>query len=493
MDGVPSTPMPDLPADIRGYVVTGVMQTPSDTDRFTAVEEGTRRRVVLRLLPALSEQERRRLESVLQSVATVAEDNLAEPVTLAEQADVLVLPTAEHTTLDQARASVTTAGQVATVVVPVADAAAALHRSGTAHGAITAAAVLIDRDGRPRLGHAGVQAALHDLAPGEIPAPTARDDVDAVLALLESLATEVDDDELSGLVADLKARPPDAAEISAALIARLTPQPLGDLGSGQQEVLTPSAEIGADTSGRRPGPAHRSRRTWLVVASVVVVVAGLVTAVALLVDAASDPNAAPSATAATTQTGTGTAQVAPGTDARTDVPGPVDLSAIGTPPAAQTPDPSPQVTAEVVEPPDGTLLCGAPGPAPEQAPELAEDWTTVIEELYTRRSAALVTGQASLLCDVYDPRSPGLESDLALDTAYVEQQVRPDTLLFVVEQANLVEQDGALLTIEITDRLEPYRLLNEAGDVVAELPGIESATWLARLVPDATGQQWRFG
>jgi hypothetical protein len=31
------------------------------------------------------------------------------------------------------------------------------------------------------------------------------------------------------------------------------------------------------------------------------------------------------------------------------------------------------------------------------------------------------------------------------------------------------------------------------GRVVAELPGIERATWQARLVPDATGEQWRFG
>jgi hypothetical protein len=29
--------------------------------------------------------------------------------------------------------------------------------------------------------------------------------------------------------------------------------------------------------------------------------------------------------------------------------------------------------------------------------------------------------------------------------------------------------------------------------VVAELPGIEPATWTARLVPDETGEEWRFG
>lgn len=481
--------MPDLPGDIHGYVVTGVMDSSSDTDRLAAVEEGTRRRVVLRLLPALEDEERARLAAMLDDVAAVADDNLADPVRLAEQADVLVLPAAEHATLDQARSSVTTPGQVATVVVPVADAAAALHRSGLAHGAITADAVMVDRDGRPRLGHAGVRAALHDLAPGEIPAPAARDDVDAVLALLESLASTIDDPALSRLVDDLRASASDAADISRALVTAVDPEPLGDVDPGEQDPPSSPAEIGAPPDGRRPGGAHLSRRTWLVVAGVVVLVAALLTTVAVLVDMARDPGDAPSTTAAAT----GTADATSGTGGRTAIPGPADLSAIGTPPAAQTPEPTPQVTSEVVEPPDGTQLCGAPGPAPEQAPALAEDWTAVIDELYTRRSAALVTGQASLLCDVYDPRSPGLESDLALDAAYTEQQVRPDALLFVVEQATLVEQEGALLTVEITDRLEPYRLLNEAGDVVAELPGIESATWVARLVPDATGQQWRFG
>jgi hypothetical protein len=150
------------------------------------------------------------------------------------------------------------------------------------------------------------------------------------------------------------------------------------------------------------------------------------------------------------------------------------------------------VTGEPEPPPAGVALCGAPPPAPEQAPELAQDWAEVIRELYVRRSAALVTGQTELLCEVYDPLAEGLVSDLALEAAYAEQGVRPDELAFVVESAELVEQDGALLLVEVTDRLEPYRLLNDAGEVVAELPGIPSETWRAQLVPDAEGTRWLF-
>jgi hypothetical protein len=141
----------------------------------------------------------------------------------------------------------------------------------------------------------------------------------------------------------------------------------------------------------------------------------------------------------------------------------------------------------------GVELCGAPGPPPEQVPEAPDDWAETVRELYTSRSAALVTGQADLLCDVYDPRSPGLESDLNLDAAYARQGVRPDSLVFVVERADELSTDGALVTLEIVDRLEPYNLVDAEGTVVAELPGITSARWQARLVPDATGSEWRFG
>jgi hypothetical protein len=141
----------------------------------------------------------------------------------------------------------------------------------------------------------------------------------------------------------------------------------------------------------------------------------------------------------------------------------------------------------------GTDLCGPPAPAPEGSPEVPEDWVTVIDALYTRRSAALVTGQVDLLCDVYDPSSTSLVRDLELDAAYSRQAVRPDELTFVVVSATLVSQDGALVTLEITDELEPYNLVDAQGTVVAELSGIPSATWQTRLVPDSTGTEWRFG
>jgi hypothetical protein len=157
-----------------------------------------------------------------------------------------------------------------------------------------------------------------------------------------------------------------------------------------------------------------------------------------------------------------------------------------TPPAEPT-EPSEEVSTI------GTEVCGAPEPLPADVPPVPDDWATVIRDLYTTRAAALVTGQNELLCDVYDPRSPGLVDDLQLDQAYADQGVRPDRLVFQVEEVTIVAQEGALVTLEVTDRLEPYSLVGADGAVVAELPGIPPATWQARLVPDATGQEWRFG
>lgn len=231
----------------------------------------------------------------------------------------------------------------------------------------------------------------------------------------------------------------------------------------------------------RPASIVRRRPPWLLVA------VGAAAAVALLAWLVAARSGDPSTTA---------------TSGRTDIPVPAEPTGQGSPTpsptptqqASPTPSPSPTATstAQPEPPPAGVALCGAPPPAPEQAPELAQDWAAVIRELYVRRSAALVTGQTELLCEVYDPLAEGLVSDLALEAAYAEQGVRPDELAFVVESAELVEQDGALLLVEVTDRLEPYRLLNDAGEVVAELPGIPSETWRAQLVPDADGERWLF-
>lgn len=464
---------PELP-DVRvsGFVLTGAVDDDVDTDRVAAIEEGTRRRVVLRLLPELAVEERHRLDAMLARYAQVTDDNLAAPVTLASDGDALVLPTAPHAPLDRLWAAVRTAGQAATVAVPTASALAALHRAGLAHGMVRPRAVLVDADGRPRLGDAGERAALHALAPTEVAEPTVDDDVAALHAVLGSLAEHVADPTLDDVVRQLRDAQADAATVAAVLLDRVAPEPLGEVEAAEptrDEPVPREARAGAHDRGSR-------RRQWVLMGAAAVVAAGLA-AVGIL--SADDPDevVAASPTAARAE-----AERIREPENQEDA---AAADAATTPGADPTPEATPQISA-------GTQLCGAPGPAPDEAPDLEQDWAEVVRQLYLRRSAALVTGQTFLLCDVYDPRSPGLVSDLELDAAYDGRRLRPDALVFEVEEATLLGREGALLTLVVTDRLEPYRLLDPDGDVVAELPGIDTETWQARLVPDESGREWRF-
>lgn len=507
--------LPDLP-EVPGFVVLGPDPWGSDQDRVAALEEGSRRRVALRLMPPLYPPEREQMRATLSRYAAVRHEHLGAPVELADDADVLVLPLPERATLARLEEPPASSGQVVTALAPVAQALAALHEAGLAHGEVGADVVGVDDQGRPMLMGAGVQAALHDLAPREIPAPDPAADVAALVDLARAQAArcpqgapEVDavlDDVL--LTSDVT-----APVLAARLLEAVEPEPLGaredatvaapevaepeapvaepelpgepepvaepalpgePVPLAEPEPLTepeplaepepqPPAEAESPAEAEEPAEGERwglvRRYPWLVGVVPLVVVAVVV----LLVRGGGDDT---EEVGGATRPDTATVEVTP----TAEPTGPVgEASTLGT------------------------EVCGAPEPLPEDVPPVPDDWATVVRDLYTTRAAALVTGQNELLCDVYDPRSPGLVDDLRLDQAYADQGVRPDRLVFEVQEVTLLSQEGALVTVEVTDRLEPYSLVGPDGAVVAELPGIPPATWQARLVPDATGQEWRFG
>ena len=494
------TPVPasDLPV-VPGFVVLGPDPLGTDPDRFAAIEEGSRRRVALQLMPPLYEGERDRIAEVLDRYAAVTDPHLAAPVRLAEAADVLVLPGAEHPTLASQLESAGSAEEVALVGAGVAEALAALHDAGLAHGRLEADQVAVGPDGQPLLLGAGVLAALHAFAPREVPEPTAGADLDALRALVSAEASRGGSDG-SALAAAVAGAGAGAAGVGAALrglAGAPEPEPEPERPAEPEPErpaepepepeppaepeLEPEPERPADGDTRLPAeePVAARRETatptwfesatgWLRERPWLLAVAGFAV-VALVVGAA-------------LRSGGDDVSAQPGTGASPSA----GAIAGETESTAATPPPEATSTA-------GVELCGPPGPAPEQSPEVPEDWVDVIDELYASRSAALVTGQTDLLCEVYDPASAGLVRDLELEAAYARQDVRPDELTFVVTSATLLGQEGALVTLEITDELEPYALVDPQGTVVAELPGIPSATWETRLVPDSTGTQWRFG
>jgi hypothetical protein len=487
-------PWPEVP----GYVVLPGAAPPDDPDVAPAVEQGSRRRVVLRRLPELRAGERPAITEVLNRYAEVSSVDMAEPARLAEGADVLVLSPTDRTLADRSIAPRTT-GQLVTALVPVASALEAIHAAGLGHGVVDRRAVSVDDEGRPRLADTGVAAALHVLSPREIPEPSARADLADFRRLALRLAERVAAPAVAEAFAD-PAVPATAGDAVELLLDLAPPEPLpGPVEPGpaepgpaepepaEPEAASPGLVVAAAPAVAEPEerPAWRLRGVdgrWVFVT--VVAVLALVVLV-LLARPAPEPTAGravpPVPAEPTTSPGTEPsprATLQPMDDAAGD-----DEAS----PAATT-----DVTAEAAAA-AGVALCGAPAPAPEETPAAPDDWVDVVTDLYLRRSAALVTGQTSLLCEVYDPRSPGLAADIELDEAYRAQQVRPDGLDFLVESAEQVQEDGAAAILEVTDQLQPYRLVTPSGDVVAELPGVPSETWLARVVPDATGTEWRFG
>jgi hypothetical protein len=141
--------------------------------------------------------------------------------------------------------------------------------------------------------------------------------------------------------------------------------------------------------------------------------------------------------------------------------------------------------------------CGGPRPAPEEEPPEVSDWTQEVQRLYSLRSQAFEEVDAELLCQVYAPTSEGLVRDVELMQEYADHDVRTQNLSFEVIDAELVEQHGGTVVLEISDRLPPYQLVDGSGDVVEEKEGMEHDTWSAELVPIADDTSdtptWRFG
>jgi hypothetical protein len=138
-------------------------------------------------------------------------------------------------------------------------------------------------------------------------------------------------------------------------------------------------------------------------------------------------------------------------------------------------------------------LCGGPQPAPTEEPPQVSDWTQVVQSLYALRTEAFAEVDASALCDVYTPTSQVLAEDAELLQLYADAGVHTEGLAFEVVTAEMVSQEGGRVVLEITDRLPPYQLVDDSGEVVAEKEGLPEETWQAELVPAPDASGWRFG
>src|SRR5262245_31750818 len=122
-------------------------------------------------------------------------------------------------------------GEVVTVGLPVAQALAAVHAVGLAHGALLPVEILLAPNGRPRLAGAGVGALGALVAGGTGPNPAA-DVYDLADLLLDAMARATGPDAAAVAVAVATAlvpdpdRRPSAAELAASLAHSARPLPV---------------------------------------------------------------------------------------------------------------------------------------------------------------------------------------------------------------------------------------------------------------------------
>ena len=387
-------------------------------------------------------------------------------------------------------------GQVVTVLVPIAQALACLHRAGVVHGDVSPANVLFGVDGSPALADLGVArvvggasgagatpgfAAPEALAavqgsgaePGTAPAVGAPSDVHAWAALgwyaltgrapgaaghrapLPVLVPEASPELALLLDAALSPDPaarPSAEEAAAAVYATARPEPvpLGEAAPAEVAHLLPTVLPGSGPTrrprGRRAAPGRRTlaRRRVAAPRRGVLVAAGLATALAL---------------------GGGTAGLwwpASAGSATEGAPEPAGAVPAGT-------------AVDAAGPADGTRESGTPARAPDTgapgedaAGEDAVDVGEALAAVGHARTAALTDPEPARLDAYAVPGGPAWENDRDLLRRLTDEGFAFSGLEVTVEQVGPARRAGDdALRVDAVLRTSAHTVLDRAGRVAA--------------------------
>lgn len=521
----------DSPPFVPGYALEHQLGTSGRGAIWAAREESTGELLAVKLLPMSPEH--RPLAHREAALLTAVDHPHVVPfygMVDIEGGLALVMALADGGSLADLLAGrgILPPGEVVTICAPLAEALDDAHQRGLVHGWITPEDVVFTRDGRPMLAGLGFSRlagepsattsgfAAPEVEVGQQPSPASDVyslGVLAVLALTGYLPSgppalpgiaPAAHGAMAGAVHPDPARRPDAASFSNAMFALADPEPIGlvpqaDFDDSSDDASGEFAEVPDEVVGRHRPSRRRSRRA----------------------DAGgghqgrSDDRHDPGPAA---EPGGGDDF---GTDAGEPDPRPrrrprarkrdilvglVILIALpvvalggyavwnqltGNPDASMLPG-----AGRVTAPADAEGeddLCGGPQPAPTDEPPEVTDWTPVVERLLALRADAFNQLDAALLCQIFSPVSPHLAVDYDLMQDYSDAGVQPSNLRFEVVNVELVSDDGEVpVVLEITDRVPPHQLVDEAGEVISEVAGLIEGTWRAELVvaPDASG--WQF-
>jgi len=507
---------------------------------FAAHEDGSGRPVAIKLLPIRSPQARSQAVREAALLAVIQHPHLVPLHRAVEMPDgiALVMDFAGGGSLADMLAArgPLRPGEMVTVCAPIAQGLAEAHRHGVVHGMIKPSNILFTIDGRPMLADVGVARLSQERRPGangegfaapEVAAgrrPTPSSDLygmaaTAVVALTGRLPgpqlalpglPPATYGALANSLSNDPGRRPDADSFANAVFALADPEPVqldGSAPARESVTVDTGADIPAlslddeppSEGGRR---ARRSGRRGK--PSSPDVALGAESGADEAADVTGDHSFGPAETNGGDDDAGDVAAGGRRIRRRDILAGlaivlTVPIIAFGVyvlgnqifgegdlPLAGRADDPSGEVD-------DSSELCGGQYPAPEQQPPTPEDWTGVIENLYVQRAQAYIELNSELLCEIYTPSHPRLAQDYEALKKYADGGVEVQGLSFDVVTATLVSQESGLVTIEITDRISPYQLVDEQGNVVRDEPASGDQTWQIELVPSADGASWRIG
>ncbi len=376
-------------------------------------------------------------------------------------------------------------GELVTLISPLAQGLAAMHRAGLIHGHLGLRDVMFDADGRPVITDAGLRLQ-------EYPGSPAAD-----LAALGNIArhaggppTVFTDTLFTG----------DGDQVSRRILQLASPEPidLGQTSTGQAfETDEPKPDnttsVPRSTSSLRRespparkagrvGPAKRGtrrrstarqgrstgKRRW----AYGVLVAGGVVAVAVFAAglAAVGVLGGPAA-------GSVTANEQP-----TDRPTASQSATKSASPSRPTPASSPSRPATASSP------TGRPPSAVTRQRPTAEAWLQTLRGLDVRRARAFSTSDRAELDNVYVPGSAPWASDRSLLASYQQQRIRVEGLRVQIESLVIEHPGDKTVVLRIVDRLVAGAAITSTGQRIP-LPRGQATT--RRVTLKASNTTWR--
>ena len=147
--------------------------------------------------------------------------------------------------------------------------------------------------------------------------------------------------------------------------------------------------------------------------------------------------------------------------------------------------------------PAGRLLAQPRSTAAPSSPAAADpptttdpaSWRAVLAGLDGRRAAAFAESNPAVLAEVYVEGSPPYAADVASLRSLVDAGNRARPVRHELQEVRLITRTAAGVTVEVTDEMPAYDVVNSAGAVVGSDPGRGPKSWQVELV--LAGDGWR--